>query len=78
MRSLDRMSDKDVIRWLNKTAISLTSYAHKGGYPNAGRGQDLRDRFDDLKDEATKRKIWIQWCNSRSYSPQCDGIDFFA
>lgn len=78
MRELINMSDKDIVRWLDKTAISLTSYAHKGGYPNSLRGYNLRDRFDDLKDVARKRNIWIAWCNSKAYSPQCDGMDFFA
>lgn len=78
MKTLQKMSDTDITRWLDKTANSLVSYAAKGGYPNAGRGQSLRDRFNELKQEAIYRGIWKKWCDSRSYSHEADDFSFFA
>jgi hypothetical protein len=78
MKIANNMSDKQIIKWLDKTANSLTLFAHKGGYPNSARGQDLRDRFDELKQEAIFRGVWDNWCKGRSYDTRADGIDFFA
>ena len=71
------MSDTQIIKWLDKTADSLSSHARKGS-ANSARGYDLRDRYDDLKDEAIKRKIWHKWCDGRGYDKNNCGIDFYA
>jgi hypothetical protein len=77
MKDVKRMKDTELLTWLNKTKASLNSFARKGG-PNTARGYDLRDRYDELKQEMIDRGLWKDWCGRQGFDNNHCSIDYFA
>lgn len=74
MKALNKMTNDDVVKWLNKTVLSIDSARNS----SHDRKTDLVDRYTELKDEAVARDIWYKWCNTRRFCPTHDGWDCFA
>ena len=50
----------------------------RGGSLGAYHGQDLRGRYDELKDIAIERGEWEAYCQKNSACTTHDGFDLFA
>ena len=74
------MSTNQLMKWLNKTSSSISSFIYNGGEMKHQRGLDLLDRYNDLVDEMKENRWedWKSYCDSYGFSYSHDGYDSFA
>lgn len=72
----------ELIKAAEKTANSIAAHGQRGGTANSERGQQLIDRYEELREAilATERGVnaWNEWCKKRGYYAGHDAYDFFA
>lgn len=78
-----KMTNDQIIDWLNKTRSSISNFVSRGGAMNTDRGYDLLDRYGELLDEAQERNhhninLWNEYCDSMNLSHYHDQYDLFA
>lgn len=78
MKDATKMTDSQIFHWLKKTAKSISNRPVSCSL-NSERGQDLVDRFEELRYEALIRGgVWHDFCVSDNSDPTHDGYDRFA
>lgn len=78
MKNPSEMTKLQVLKWLEKTAKSISNRPASCTL-NSARGQDLVDRYEELRDEAMVRgDLWKVWCKYDNSDTSHDGYDRFA
>ena len=68
MKSANQMTDKQLVKWVEKTNITAwNAYNVYGNHGDSDKMIDLRDRWDELKSEMVARNIWGDFCQSQGY-----------
>jgi len=77
MKSPEKMTNEQLMKWGLKTGRSISSQAYRSGM-NSNRTLDLIDRYTELKDEMVKRGIWQAYCNYNGFDTGHDSYDCAA
>lgn len=82
MKTIEYMSDLQLLGWTFKTKESIRSYISAGGEMKRKRGYELLDRYEGLRKELQHRYVdsmlWKKYCRQSGSDTRHTGYDLFA